>query len=98
LNFKRTVKESVSSTTVVNLSGKTDSCTADFYGPLTQCDYLHRMGITARLEALLQRAPVERRKDLVASYRRLVDKVGMGHVYKVMAMTPLGTGKPTAFE
>ncbi|KAI8870776.1 DUF185-domain-containing protein, partial [Ramicandelaber brevisporus] len=59
-----------------------------FHGPMTQGDYLHAMGIQARLMALLRHASDnETRKNLAMSYQRLVDPKQMGEIYKFMTMT-----------
>ncbi|KAF9159079.1 NADH dehydrogenase [ubiquinone] complex I, assembly factor 7 [Actinomortierella ambigua] len=72
---------------------------ADCHGSVPQGRFLHSMGIGARLDMLLRKATSrEVRKNLVASYARLVDPKQMGEIYRVMAMTPLGSPTPVAFE
>ncbi|KAF9934109.1 NADH dehydrogenase [ubiquinone] complex I, assembly factor 7 [Linnemannia zychae] len=70
----------------------------DCHGSVTQAHLLHSLGIGARLNMLLAKAAPDRRKGLISSYHRLVDPKEMGDVYRVMAMTPLGSPTPIAFE
>ncbi|KAI9594351.1 S-adenosyl-L-methionine-dependent methyltransferase [Syncephalis fuscata] len=74
------------------------------FGPITQRDFLHRMGIETRLSMLQKRASVEQRALLSSAYQRLTDPVAMGTTYKFMALTPKSTDSdvkssiPIAFE
>ncbi|KAG0026620.1 NADH dehydrogenase [ubiquinone] complex I, assembly factor 7 [Podila clonocystis] len=70
----------------------------DCHGSVTQAHLLHSLGIGARLDMLLAKASAARREGLISSYHRLVDPKEMGNVYRVMAMTPLGSPTPVAFE
>ncbi|KAF8931199.1 NADH dehydrogenase [ubiquinone] complex I, assembly factor 7 [Podila verticillata] len=70
----------------------------DCHGSITQAHLLHSLGIGARLDMLLAKATAARREGLISSYHRLVDPKEMGNVYRVMAMTPLGSPTPVAFE
>ncbi|KAF9378849.1 NADH dehydrogenase [ubiquinone] complex I, assembly factor 7 [Podila verticillata] len=70
----------------------------DCHGSVTQAHLLHSLGIGARLDMLLAKATAARREGLISSYHRLVDPKEMGNVYRVMAMTPLGSPAPVAFE
>ncbi|KAG0085483.1 NADH dehydrogenase [ubiquinone] complex I, assembly factor 7 [Podila epicladia] len=70
----------------------------DCHGSITQAHLLHSLGIGARLDMLLAKASAARREGLISSYHRLVDPKEMGNVYRVMAMTPLGSPTPVAFE
>ncbi|KAF9428911.1 hypothetical protein BGZ94_000572 [Podila epigama] len=70
----------------------------DCHGSITQAHLLHSLGIGARLDMLLAKATADRRKNLINSYHRLVDPKEMGNVYRAMAMTPLGSPVPVAFE
>jgi SAM-dependent MidA family methyltransferase len=56
-----------------------------FHGPLTQREFLTRMGISARVMMLLQKARGEQKNDLISGYERLIND--MGTVYKVCAIT-----------
>ncbi|KAF9583328.1 NADH dehydrogenase [ubiquinone] complex I, assembly factor 7 [Lunasporangiospora selenospora] len=70
----------------------------DCHGSITQAHLLHSLGIGARLNMLLAKAAAGRREHLISSYHRLVDPKEMGNIYRVMAMTPLGSPTPVAFE
>ncbi|KAF9329796.1 NADH dehydrogenase [ubiquinone] complex I, assembly factor 7 [Podila minutissima] len=70
----------------------------DCHGSVTQAHLLHSLGIGARLDMLLAKASAARREGLISSYHRLVDPKEMGNVYRVMAMTPLGSPTPVAFD
>ncbi|KAG0367084.1 S-adenosyl-L-methionine-dependent methyltransferase [Gamsiella multidivaricata] len=70
----------------------------DCHGSVTQAHLLHSLGIGARLDMLLAKATAHRRETLISSYHRLVDPKEMGNVYRAMAMTPLGSSTPIAFE
>ncbi|CAG8491987.1 6354_t:CDS:10 [Funneliformis mosseae] len=53
------------------------------FGPVTQSKFLHSMGITTRLSMLLnQTTSIEQHKALFNSYKRLVDPLAMGRIYK----------------
>ncbi|KAG9015939.1 hypothetical protein FRB90_004115 [Tulasnella sp. 427] len=59
------------------------------HGLLSQRDFLLKMGIEVRCNALMRNAPSdERRKDIEHSVKRLIDPIGMGTQYQVMAVTP----------
>ncbi|RUP51261.1 putative S-adenosyl-L-methionine-dependent methyltransferase-domain-containing protein [Jimgerdemannia flammicorona] len=73
---------------------------ATAYGPIYQSHFLHSLGIQERLKTLIQGARGDDRCSvLVSSYKRLVEPLAMGHIYKVMAITPKSSeGVPVAFE
>lgn len=72
---------------------------ASAFGPVTQSQLLHGLGIQARLETLLKAARTEaERRDLVSGYGRLTSKAAMGTTYKALALGPLGSPVPVAFE
>jgi NADH dehydrogenase [ubiquinone] 1 alpha subcomplex assembly factor 7 len=57
------------------------------YGPITQKDFLYRLGLEVRLSALIKAAQTEERKrDITSSAKRLVDPTGMGIQYKVLGV------------
>ncbi|GAA5852044.1 hypothetical protein JCM3766R1_005437 [Sporobolomyces carnicolor] len=59
------------------------------HGPLTQGKFLTSLGLAPRLAALMRGASTdERRKEIESSGKRLIDGLGMGGQYKVMAFTP----------
>lgn len=57
-------------------------------GPVSQADWLHKMGIGARATVLANSSSDdEGRKRITSAYNRLVDPAGMGKTYKVMGVT-----------
>lgn len=70
------------------------------FGPVTQSKFLHSMGITTRLSMLLnQTTSIEQHKILFNSYKRLVDPLTMGRIYKVLAINPKNFDQiPYGFE
>ncbi|KIL64283.1 hypothetical protein M378DRAFT_126966 [Amanita muscaria Koide BX008] len=58
------------------------------HGPLSQADFLERMGLTLRVAALARAAPSEERRGTIRdAARRLVDRTGMGSQYQVLGIT-----------
>ncbi|KAF5372745.1 hypothetical protein D9615_010093 [Tricholomella constricta] len=58
------------------------------HGPITQGDFLTRMGISVRVDALARRAETEERRAAIREAAdRLVDPVGMGKEYRFMGFT-----------
>lgn len=58
-------------------------------GPITQRDFLLRMGIGTRLNKLMEGVKDERqRNDILTAAERLVSPLGMGTQYKVMGVVP----------
>ncbi|CAG8551186.1 13284_t:CDS:2 [Ambispora gerdemannii] len=82
----------------VNFKLLNDACKGlvDTFGPITQAHFLHSMGISFRLKMLLEKTPPSRHQDLILSYKRLIDPIGMGNVYQVLAITPKSTPNPPA--
>jgi len=68
------------------------------YGPLDQGHFLERLGIRARLDNLLVGATAAQATDLRAGYRRLIDPLGMGKLFKAMVMVDKNIGPPPGFE
>ncbi|KAF7976607.1 hypothetical protein HWV62_6108 [Athelia sp. TMB] len=67
---------------------------ATAHGPLPQRAFLARMGLRARLDALVRAAPTPARaRDIEAAAARLVDAEGMGVEYKVLGVTVGGGGE-----
>ncbi|TBU50338.1 S-adenosyl-L-methionine-dependent methyltransferase [Dichomitus squalens] len=61
---------------------------ATSHGPISQADFLLRMGMSARVSALQASAKDDyRKKQIQAAAERLVDRTGMGAQYQVMALT-----------
>ncbi|KAG2017723.1 hypothetical protein CC2G_007209 [Coprinopsis cinerea AmutBmut pab1-1] len=58
------------------------------HGPITQADFLERMALQTRVEALVRNASSEERKKVILdAANRLVDRSGMGTQYKVLGIT-----------
>ncbi|KAK3591632.1 hypothetical protein CHS0354_013816 [Potamilus streckersoni] len=56
------------------------------FGPVTQNEFLHNMGIGVRLQMLLQNATLEARKDLISGYKMLTSPDQMGERFKFLAI------------
>lgn len=69
------------------------------HGPMTQGNFLKSMGIGARLMALLANVKDENtKKDLIESYRRLIDPKEMGQAYQFCVVTPKDVPTPYPFN
>lgn len=66
-------------------------------GPVTQGDWLKRLGIDARLRSLSVAAPA-RTDDLKGQRDRLVEADAMGELFKVIAFTAPGWPDPAGFS
>ncbi|CAL1716922.1 unnamed protein product [Somion occarium] len=59
-------------------------------GVLTQAEFLNRMGLLVRVDALMKAVKdEERKKDIASAAKRLVDLTGMGSQYKIMGVSGL---------
>jgi SAM-dependent MidA family methyltransferase len=65
-------------------------------GPVGQGEWLRRLGIDARMEALAAASP-ERADDLAGQRDRLVDAEAMGDLFRVMAVHASGWPLPEGF-
>ncbi|KAI8813397.1 S-adenosyl-L-methionine-dependent methyltransferase [Cladochytrium replicatum] len=74
------------------------------HGPVSQAQFLHRMGIQTRVEMLKKSYPPDSDavRDLVSGYKRLVDEGeavgGMGRLYKVLSIVKRKHQVPYGFE
>ena len=68
------------------------------HGPLTQGVFLRRLGIEARAAVLLRAATPEQVRDIETALQRLLDRRQMGEMFKALALTPIGSPPPAAFE
>jgi NADH dehydrogenase [ubiquinone] 1 alpha subcomplex assembly factor 7 len=57
------------------------------HGPISQADFLTRMGIDVRVEALKAQASPERADEIEKAAKRLTDLTGMGKQYQVLGFT-----------
>jgi SAM-dependent MidA family methyltransferase len=67
------------------------------YGPVTQGEFLTRLGITERTASLSLASP-DRAGQLAVDRDRLVDPEQMGELFKVIAFTAPGWPVPAGFE
>jgi SAM-dependent MidA family methyltransferase len=70
------------------------------HGPITQGEFLRRLGIEARASALKARAPLDKALEVDAALRRLTQggRTGMGELFKVMALGDPALGPLPGFE
>lgn len=67
------------------------------YGPLTQGDFLLRLGLEARAESLRARATAAQARDIDSARRRLLDSREMGTLFKALALTAPDLAPPPGF-
>ena len=68
------------------------------HGPVTQGDFLRRLGIEARAEALCRNAAERQRATIRSGCTRLIDPDEMGTLFKAVAWTPAAAPPPPGFE
>lgn len=88
-------------TSHVDFEALTTAVTADgasSYGPLTQGDFLIKMGLKEREEMLRARADARQRIRLSKSAQRLVSGNQMGQLFKVLAVAHPDMPKPAPFN
>jgi NADH dehydrogenase [ubiquinone] 1 alpha subcomplex assembly factor 7 len=61
---------------------------ANVHGPVTQGEFLTRLGIMQRAEALRAKADEAQRRGLEQALFRLISPSAMGRLFKAMALTP----------
>ena len=73
---------------------------ASGFGPLTQAEFLRRLGIETRAASLKAKAAETARADIDAALARLIgeDRAGMGALFKVAAFANPALGVPPGFE
>ena len=74
------------------------SAGARSHGPVTQGQFLGRLGIDIRRDRLLEAAQPEQRKTIRAACRRLTDGEAMGELFKVLALSDRDMPTPAGFE
>jgi SAM-dependent MidA family methyltransferase len=67
------------------------------YGPVGQGEFLARLGIDHRMEALTRSAP-DRAGELAAAHDRLTSPEQMGSLFRVLALTAPGWPEPEGFR
>jgi SAM-dependent MidA family methyltransferase len=82
------------------LADAAESIGARVLGPIEQGEFLRRLGIEARANALKQAARPDRAKDVETALGRLVSGAqgGMGKLFKVIAITDTTLGPLPGFE
>jgi len=63
-----------------------------------QGEFLERLGIAQRMQALVNNATEEQRTSLIAAHKRLVSPDEMGNLFKVICATHETMVAPAAFE
>ncbi len=73
---------------------------ADGYGPITQAEFLRRLGIQTRAAALKRDAPRTKAAEVDAAVARLTGhgRTGMGTLFKAIAFAHPEVGAPPGFE
>ena len=76
------------------------AASAACHGPATQRDFLLALGLAERAEALRSRATPEQAASIAAAAARLTDPTatGMGHLFKVMALSHPGLPPLPGFD
>ena len=67
------------------------------WGPVSQRDFLRRLGIEARVAQLAKQGG-EQAEDIISQYRRLTDADQMGTLFKVAAISASPSQQPSAFD
>lgn len=77
-----------------------ESMNAGVQGPVTQADFLRRIGIDTRAQALKASASAQQAADIESAVVRLTQSgpTGMGELFKVMAIADPKLGRLPAFE
>jgi NADH dehydrogenase [ubiquinone] 1 alpha subcomplex assembly factor 7 len=70
---------------------------ATIWGPVTQGDFLQRLGIAARAERLLAAATPGQAADIGSACRRLIDPKEMGRLFKVLCIAGPTMPAPAGF-
>jgi NADH dehydrogenase [ubiquinone] 1 alpha subcomplex assembly factor 7 len=68
------------------------------FGPAGQGDFLHRLGILQRADALKARATSAQRSSIDAALQRLIAPDQMGTLFRVMAVGDDRSAAPTGFS
>jgi len=68
------------------------------WGPITQRDFLSRLGIEARAARLIEKAAPDQAILIRSGCRRLIDPGEMGNLFKVLAITRKHSPAPPGFE
>ena len=67
------------------------------WGPVSQRDFLCRLGIETRAAKLAQAASARQKVDIDSALHRLIGAEQMGTLFKVLAVGPRGSSPPAGF-
>jgi len=67
------------------------------HGPLSQGEFLLKLGIGERRERLLKNATPAQGEAIASGVTRLIDPRQMGMLFKVLALTSFGLASPPPF-
>ena len=70
----------------------------EVHGPITQGDFLRRLGIEVRATQLSQRATAAQARDIDSACKRLIDPLEMGTLFKILAISHPDMAVPPGFE
>jgi NADH dehydrogenase [ubiquinone] 1 alpha subcomplex assembly factor 7 len=70
---------------------------ARVYGPVTQGEFLTRLGIVARRDALLRKAGLAQAEAIAGGCHRLIEPTEMGTLFKVLAIADPALPEPAGF-
>ncbi len=79
------------------LTAATRASGAEVHGPIPQGRFLKALGISARRDALVAKAPPGQATDIAAAERRLTDAAQMGDLFKVLCLTGPAAAAPAGF-
>jgi NADH dehydrogenase [ubiquinone] 1 alpha subcomplex assembly factor 7 len=71
---------------------------AEILGPVTQGEFLTRLGLEARTAKLIEVAMPAQASSIRSGAERLIDPAQMGHLFKVLALGQKGAPPPSGFE
>ena len=82
------------------LGAAAESMGAEVHGPIEQSDFLLRLGIEARADALKSAALPEKKAEIDAAIARLTQggRTGMGRLFKAMGLADPKLGPLPAFQ
>jgi SAM-dependent MidA family methyltransferase len=82
------------------LARAAESCGARIHGPCSQAEFLERLGIETRAEALKANATPAQRGDIDTALERLTSRRtrGMGELFKVMAVSARSLARLPGFD
>lgn len=81
-----------------SLSRAAENAGISAYGPVTQKDFLERLGINERADMLKEGATPEQRAEIDSTLMRLIAPAQMGSLFKVLALATPGLPVPPGFS